>query len=278
MNKNNSNSHMAKTQKKIPVLFTSHGNPMSIILPKEEHVFWDKLYNLGNDLRANYDIKAVLVISAHWTTKGTFVNISPDQKQIFDYYGFPEEYYKVQYNAKGSPEIASKVKSLIPTAKETLDWGLDHGAWPILMHLFPKGNIPVFQLSIDYDAEPNYHFKIAKELKSLREEGVLIIGSGSIIHNLRLLGEKSRNGDNTPFDWQIEYEAWVKEQIEKRNFTELINYQTSHEYGKLASPTPEHYVPLLYTLGLVEDDDTILYFYEDSLKVPAFSESSFIIK
>lgn len=278
MTANKLESYINTTQKRMPVLFTSHGNPMNIILSKEEHLFWNKLYELGKDLKANYDIKAVLVVSAHWATTGTFINICPEQKQIFDYYGFPDEYYKVEYHAKGAPEIASKIKNLIPTAKETLDWGLDHGAWPVLMHLFPKGDIPVFELSIDYDADPSYHFKIGQQLKSLRDQGVLVIGSGSLIHNLQLVSEKYRNNDTTPFDWQLEYEAWIKEQIEKRNFADLINYETSHEYGKLASPTPEHYVPLLYTLGLVEDDDTISYFYEDLSPTPAFSESSFIIK
>lgn len=270
--------NIESNNERMPVLFTSHGNPMSIILSREEHSFWNELYRLGKELRENYNIKAALVVSAHWVTDGTLINIASEQKQIFDYYGFPEEYYKVEYKAKGAPDIAKRVKEVIPTVEETTDWGLDHGAWPVLMHLFPKGDIPVFQLSIDNNASPDYHFKIGNRLKILREQGVLIIGSGSLIHNLSLLGEKYRNNDNTSFEWEAPYEAWIKEQIEKRNFENLINYETSHPAGKLASPTPEHYIPLLYALGLVEEEDTISYFYEKSSNMPAFSESSFIIK
>jgi 4,5-DOPA dioxygenase extradiol len=176
--------------KKMPVLFTSHGNPMDIPVSRNERLFWQKLFDLGVDLQKNYEVKATLVVSAHWCTRGTFINISPEQQQIFDYYGFPDEYYKVYYNAKGVPEIASEVKKIIPSISETTDWGLDHGAWPMLMHLFPKGNIPVFQMSIDYYAKTEYHFELGKQLKSLRNKGVLIIGSGALIHNLPLAMKK----------------------------------------------------------------------------------------
>ena len=142
--------------KKMPVLFTSHGNPMDIPLSREERRFWQALYELGKELQKNYEVKAALVVSAHWCSKGTFVNISPEQTQIYDFYGFPDEYYKVKYHAHGAPDMAHEVKKLIPSVAETTDWGLDHGAWPMLMHLFPEGNIPVFQMSIDYHAKPDY--------------------------------------------------------------------------------------------------------------------------
>src|SRR5687768_4908473 len=138
----------------MPVLFTSHGSPLDIPLSKDERPFWKALYDLGLDLQSKYEVKAALVVSAHWCTKGTYVNISPEQKQIYDYYGFPDEYYTVKYNAKGAPEIAHEVKKIVPSIAETTDWGLDHGAWPMLMHLFPDANIPVFQMSIDYYAKP----------------------------------------------------------------------------------------------------------------------------
>src|SRR5690606_26106079 len=153
---------------------------------RDERPFWKALYELGQTLQQRYDVRAALVVSAHWCDKGTFVNISPEQKQIYDYYGFPEEYYKVVYQAKGAPEIAHEVKKLVPEVKETTDWGLDHGAWPMLMHLFPRGDVPVFQMSIDYYAKPEYHYNLGKQLKVLRDKGVLIIGSGSLIHNLQL--------------------------------------------------------------------------------------------
>jgi 4,5-DOPA dioxygenase extradiol len=263
--------------RKLPVLFTSHGNPMDIPMSKEERPFWNTLFELGKDLQKNYDVKAVLVVSAHWCTKGTYVNIASDQKQIYDYYGFPKEYYEVKYQAKGAPEIAHEVKKIVPAVEETTDWGLDHGAWPMLMHLFPNANIPVFQMSIDYHAKPAYHYELGKQLKSLREKGVLIIGSGSLIHNLKLAGQKFMNHDMTPYGWEPEYDAWIKKQIDERKVDNIINYEVSHQLGKLAAPTPDHFVPVLYSLGLMDPKDEIRYFYEGEPKIPAFSERSFII-
>jgi len=262
--------------RKMPVLFTSHGSPMDIPLSRDDRPFWKALFDLGQELQKNYEVKAALVVSAHWCSKGTFVNISPDQKQIYDYYGFPEEYYKVKYTAHGAPDIAREVKKLVPSVEETTDWGLDHGAWPMLMHLFPEGNIPVFQMSIDYHAKPEYHYELGRQLKSLRQKGVLIIGSGSLIHNLQLAGKKFQSGDMTPFGWEAEYDVWLKKQIDERNFNNLINYTTSHKLGKLASPTPDHYVPVLYSLGLMDKEDDLKYFYDSPALLPAFSERSFI--
>lgn len=268
---------LPKQGKRMPVLFTSHGNPMDIPLSKEERPFWNKLFELGKDLQKNFDVKAALVVSAHWCTKGTFVNVSPDQQQIYDYYGFPDNYYDVYYNAKGSPETAHEVKKIVPTISETTDWGLDHGAWPMLMHLFPNADVPVFQLSIDYHAKPDYHYQLGKQLKSLREKGVLIIGSGSLIHNLQLAGQKMRVNDMTPYGWESEYDFWIKKQIDERNFENIINYKSSHKLGKLAAPTPDHFVPILYSLGMTDNKDEIRYFYEAEPTIPAFSERSFII-
>ncbi len=263
--------------KRMPVLFTSHGNPMDIPVSRNERAFWQRLFELGKDLQKNYDVKAALVVSAHWCTRGTFVNISPEQKQIYDYYGFPDEYYKVYYSAHGAPEIAHEVKKIIPSVAETTEWGLDHGAWPMLMHLFPDANIPVFQMSIDYYAKPEYHYELGKQLKSLRDKGVLIIGSGSLIHNLPLASKKMFSNDMTPYGWETEYDAWIKQQIDKRNFANIINYETSHKLGKMAAPTPDHFVPVLYSLGLTDSKDEIKYFYEGTPSLPAFSERSLII-
>lgn len=263
--------------RKMPVLFTSHGNPMDIPVPREERLFWNTLYRLGRDLEKSHEISAALVISAHWCTRGTFVNVSEKQEQIFDYYGFPEEYYKVYYRAQGSPETAHAVKQLVPAIQETPEWGLDHGAWPMLMHLFPEANVPVFQMSIDYYAKPEYHFELGRELRSLREKGVLIIGSGAMIHNLRLAGRKMFSGDMSPYGWEAEYDAWLKKQIEERNFAALTDYENSHPLGKTASPTPDHYVPVLYSLGLTDRQDELRFFYETETSLPAFSERSFII-
>ncbi|MDR2146803.1 MAG: dioxygenase [Tannerella sp.] len=267
---------LPEQEKRMPVLFTSHGNPMDIPLSREQRPFWNALFELGKDLRKSYDLKAALVVSAHWCTRGTFVNISPKQEQIYDYYGFPENYYKVYYHAGGSPETAHEVKKMVPSVTETADWGLDHGAWPMLMHLFPNADIPVFQLSIDYYAKPEYHYELGKQLKALREKGVLMIGSGSLIHNLKLAMQKMQTGDMTPYGWEAEYDLWIKQQINERNFANILNYENSHKLGKLAAPTPDHYVPILYSLGLTDSKDDIRFFYEDPPALPAFSERSFI--
>jgi len=263
--------------KKLPVLFTSHGNPMDIPMTKEERPFWKTLYELGKDLQKNYEVKAAVVVSAHWCTKGTFINISKEQKQIYDYYGFPKNYYDVTYQAIGAPDIAHEIKKIVPSIEETTDWGLDHGAWPMLMHLFPNGNIPVFQMSIDYHAKPSHHYELGKQLKSLRAKGVLIIGSGSLIHNLQLARKKLYVGDMTPYGWEVEYDQWIKKQIDERQIESIINYETSHKLGKLAAPTPDHFVPILYSLGLMDAKDEIKYFYEGAPSLPAFSERSFMI-
>lgn len=263
--------------KKMPVLFTSHGNPMDIPLTREQRPFWDALHQLGETLQQKYEVRAALVVSAHWCSRGTFVNISPEQKQIYDYYGFPEEYYKVKYSAHGAPDVAHEVKKLVPSVAETTDWGLDHGAWPMLMHLFPKGNIPVFQMSIDYYAKPDYHYELGRQLKALREKGVLIIGSGSLIHNLPLAMKKMGSNDMKPYGWEAEYDHWIKTQLDQRNVASIINYETSHKLGKMAAPTPDHYVPVLYSLGLMDPKDELRYFYEGGISLPAFSERSFML-
>lgn len=269
---------LPKQNKRMPVLFTSHGNPMDIPLSRDERKFWMTLYNLGTDLKKNYDVKAALVISAHWCTKGTFVNISPKQEQIFDYYGFPKEYYEVVYKANGAPEIAHEVKNIIPSINETTEWGLDHGAWPLLMHLFPKADVPVFELSLSYYETPEYHYNLAKQLISLRQKGVLIIGSGALIHNLKLAGQKMRNNDMKPYGWEAEYDFWLKQKLTERNIKDIINYETSNTLGKLAAPTPDHFVPVLYSLGLMHKDDRLDFFYEPiGETLPAFSERSFIL-
>ncbi|MGR3810393.1 dioxygenase family protein [Jiulongibacter sp. NS-SX5] len=272
-------NELPKQGKRMPVLFTSHGNPMDIPLPREERAFWQRLYDLGKELKRDYEVKAAVVVSAHWLTNHeTFVNTSTNQKQIYDYYGFPKHYYDVYYEAEGSPDIAKEIARIIPEVEETEEWGLDHGAWPMLMHLFPDADVPVFQLSIAYHASPEYHFNLGKQLASLREKGVLIIGSGSLIHNLPLAMKKMRSGDMSPYGWEAEYDHWLKQTIEQREFKNMVNYLDSHKLGKLASPTPDHYVPVLYSLGLADRRDEIEFFYEAPVAIPAFSERSFIIK
>lgn len=264
--------------KTMPVLFTSHGSPMDIPRTREERPFWNALFELGKELKSHYDVKAVVVVSAHWCTQGTYVNAAVDQQQIYDYYGFPEEHYQVYYHAKGAPDIAHEVHKLLPQAVETTEWGLDHGAWPMLMHLFPEADVPVFQLSLDYYAKPEYHYSLGKQLKALRQKGVLIIGSGSLIHNIPLAVKKMRTNDMSIYGWEADYDDWLTKQINQRAFNHIINYQTSHQLSALAAPTPDHFVPVLYSLGLADVKDEIEYFYDGPPSLPAFSERSFIIR
>ena len=250
---------------------------MQIPSSEEDYPFWNSLRQLGAELQSQYPIAAVLVVSAHWCTQGTFVNIAPEQTQIYDYYGFPPEYYQPRYEAKGAPAIGAEIAKLVPSIEPTTEWGLDHGAWPMLMHLFPQADVPVFQLSIHYNAAPSYHYNLARQLKSLREKGVLIIGSGSLIHNLSLVRQKLLKGDMTPYGWEADYDGWLKEQLDERNVASFINYQSSHVLGKTASPTPDHFVPVLYSLGLMDSADELRYFHEAPPSMPALSERSFIL-
>ncbi len=261
--------------KKLPVLFTSHGNPMDIPLPHYANPFNSYLGNLGKHIRKEYEVKAILVISAHWCTKGTFVNVSPFPETIYDYYGFPNNYYSLKYPAPGAPEMATEVASAIPQIKTTTDWGFDHGNWPMLRHLYPDADVPVFQLSIDYYKPAQYHFDLAIQLKKFREKGVLIIGSGAVVHNLKLASSKMFSGDTKIYGWDKEFDQWVKEKVDNHDVKSLIEYDKT-TLGNLAAPTPDHYIPLIYSMALIDKYDSIRHTYVALL--PAFSDRSFIIE
>jgi 4,5-DOPA dioxygenase extradiol len=258
----------------MPILFTSHGNPMDIPLGLKANAFLTNLYNVGENIRKEYEVKSILVISAHWLTNGTFVNVNAQQQTIYDYYGFPPEYYTQKYPAPGAPEIANEVAKLIPAAKTTTDWGLDHGSWPMLKHLFPKADVPVFEMSIDYHQPAQYHYNLATQLKSLRKKGVLIIGSGAVVHNIPSAIKRFSDNTNTLYGWDVEFDQWVKQQLDKRDFNSLVNYQ-SHKYAALAVPTPDHYVPMLYSLGMMDENEKMEHSFEELL--PAFSNRGFKI-
>ncbi len=260
--------------KKMPVLFTSHGNPMEALSDLNATPFFSSLGQVSKSIRDEYTINAVLVVSAHWLTRGTYVNASPKPATIHDYRGFPKEFYEIQYPAPGSPEFAKEVTTLIPAVKQTTEWGLDHGSWPVLRHLFPQADVPVFQMSIDYHQSAQYHFDLGRQLKSLRNKGVLMIGSGAVVHNLRAASERFFKGDMTPYGWEKEFDEWVKTQLDKKDITKLIHYEKA-KLGLLAAPTPDHYVPMLYSLALMDDDETIEHTFEELL--PAFSNRGFRI-
>ena len=264
-----------QTGEKLPVLFTSHGNPMDIPLPAYGNPFLSYLGDVGKELRKEYEVKAILVVSAHWCTKGSYVNVSPWPETIYDYYGFPDNYYTRKYPAPGSPEIAKQVAESVKEINVTTDWGFDHGNWPMLMHLFPDANVPVFQLSIDYYMPAQYHYDLALQLKGYREKGVLIIGSGALVHNLNLAMAKMQQGDRTIYGWEEEFDDWIVQRINDRDIKSLIDYK-KYELGKLAVPTPDHYLPVIYSMALLDSKDEIRHTYADML--PGFSNRSFIIE
>lgn len=246
---------------KMPALFVGHGSPMNAI---EDTPFSRSMRKLGEEFQKDGKTpSAILVVSAHWLTRGSFVNVSPKQETIHDFGGFPQELFDMQYPAAGAPEIARETAKLSPLLHETTEWGLDHGAWTILVHLFPKADIPVFEMSIDYNQPMQYHLDLAQQLRSLREKGVLIIGSGNIVHNLRMSMPKFQMSDATPYDWAIEFDAWVKGKIDGGDYAALCNYEQIGNAGKLSVPTPDHYIPMLYTLGLANDKEPVKQVYEE---------------
>jgi len=249
-------SKLTEESKKMPALFIGHGSPMNAI---ENNDFTKTLNKLGKNIAKP---KAILCISAHWMTKGTFVDISPNPKMIYDMYGFPKELYEVDYPTKGAPNFADEVTKLITSTKveKSLDWGLDHGTWSVLKHIYPKADVPTFQLSIDYNQPMQYHYDLAKQLKELRKKGVLIVGSGNITHNLSIVDLHDINAK--PRDWTLEFDSKIKKFIDNRNHQAIIDYQKIGSSAKLAVPEPSHYIPLIYTLALQEDKDEIDYFYD----------------
>jgi 4,5-DOPA dioxygenase extradiol len=244
-----------------PVLFIGHGSPMNGIEDNEFSRNWTKF---GKEIPKP---KAVLVISAHWLTNGTKVTAMENPKTIHDFGGFPQALFDVQYPAKGSPELAKETANLIHSTHVDLDheWGLDHGTWTIIRHMYPNADIPVLQLSIDYSKPPQYHFDLAKQLKALRKKGVLIVGSGNMVHNLRMVAWDKLQEPEYGFDWAIEMNNVFKEKIGNRDFQALINYEKLNAAAKLAIPTPDHYYPLLYTIALQDDKEELSFFNDKAV-------------
>ena len=245
---------------KMPALFVGHGSPMNAL---EDNAFTQSLKKLGAEFKKEGKVpSAILVVSAHWLTRGSFVNVSEKQETIHDFGGFPKALFDMQYPAKGSPTKAKEVALLSHLLHETNEWGLDHGAWTILVHLFPEANIPVFQMSIDFYQPMQYHLDLAAQLRSLREKGVLVIGSGNIVHNLRMSIPKLQQGDNSPYDWATEFDTWVGKKISDGDYGALANYEQIGTAGKLAVPTTDHYIPMLYTLGLADGKEEVKQVYK----------------
>lgn len=240
---------------KMPVLFVGHGSPMNAI---EENEFVATFRSLGNELPKP---ESIVCISAHWETRGTHVTAMPNPPTIHDFGGFPPELYEVQYPAPGNPGLARETKESITGTEIGLDqkWGLDHGAWSVIRHLYPDAGIPVIQLSLDYTKPPEYHYELAKQLGWLRRRGVLIIGSGNMVHNLRLVDWRRLN-DEFAFDWAAEAGEKMKTMILAGDHDRLTKFRSLGRSFELAIPTPEHYLPLLYSLALQEKDDSVTFF------------------
>ena len=245
----------------MPVLFIGHGSPMNGIEDNEFSQRWTKM---AKEIPTP---AAVLVVSAHWFSKGTKITAMDFPKTIHDFGGFPQELFDVQYKAPGNAVLAKETSSLIHSAKVELDhdWGLDHGTWTVVRHMYPDAEIPVLQLSIDYTKGPQYHYDLAKELYALRKKGVLIIGSGNMVHNLRMVAWDKMKEPGYGYDWALQINDRFKNLITTGDHKPLINYESLVKEALLAIPTPEHYLPLLYTLGLKSNMDNVSFFNDKAV-------------
>ena len=235
----------------MPALFIGHGNPMNAIEDTEFSRAWAEVaLSLPKP-------KAVLCVSAHWETAGTRVTAMEQPKTIHDFYGFPPALFEKRYPAPGFPDLARMVQGLVRTAAIELDsdWGLDHGAWSVLCRMFPDADVPVIQLSLDQRKTPASHYELGRELRGLRKKGVLILGSGNIVHNLREMA-----WEDSAYDWALEFDALIKGLILSGDHEAIIGYSELGRSARLAVPTPEHYLPLLYVLGTQDDSDGVAFF------------------
>jgi 4,5-DOPA dioxygenase extradiol len=233
----------------MPAIFFGHGSPMNTL---ERNRFTDAWRQLGALAGRP---KAILAISAHWYTRGTAVTAMAQPKTIHDFYGFPQELFDVQYPAPGDPHLAARVRDLLAPISVALDhsWGLDHGTWSVLKHAFPNADIPVVQLAIDATQPAAFHHAIGGHLAALRDEGVLVVGSGNVVHNLRLIGW----GGGPPYDWATRFNNYVREALSTRQYERLVDYAQAGADASLAVPTPEHYLPLLYVLGARDEGEPL---------------------
>lgn len=238
----------------MPLLFLGHGSPMNGI---EDNPYSRKWKELGEKLPRP---RMVLVVSAHWLTRGTYVTAMENPRTIYDFGGFPEALYKVKYPAPGSPEMAREVADAMGSVQTGMDhdWGLDHGTWTIVRHMYPEANIPVLQLSIDYHKDAQWHYKLAADLQKLRKKGVLIIGSGNIVHNLSRI--RFDGATNFAYDWAIQANDEMKNFVMDGNHQALIDYEKRGSAWQLAIPSPDHYYPLIYMLGVAAKGERVQVF------------------
>jgi 4,5-DOPA dioxygenase extradiol len=235
----------------MPVLFIGHGSPMNAI---EDNLFSRKWKELGETLP---EPKAILCVSAHWETRGVYVTAMDNPKTIHDFGGFPRELYSVQYPAPGDPGVAAEVIKAVKNVEIAPDqgWGLDHGTWSILKHMYPEAGIPVIQLSLDPAKPPEFHYELGRSLARFREQGILIIGSGNLVHNLRMVAWERLNEPGFGYDWALEANEKIKKFIVEGDHPSLIHFRSLGRSFDLAIPTTEHFLPLLYILGLTKENE-----------------------
>lgn len=256
----------------MPVFFFGHGSPMNAI---EENEFTREWNRIGSSITKP---RAILCISAHWLTRGTFVTAMDQPRTIHDFGGFPKELFAVQYPAPGSPAVALETKELLSDIHVGLneEWGLDHGCWSVVKHLYPDADVPVIQMSIDYNQPAEYHYKLGKQLAALRKKGVLIAGSGNMVHNLRMIAWDKMNEANYAFDWASEANNKMKQFISTYNHQPLLDFRSQGKSFDLAIPTPDHYYPMIYTLALQEKNED-LKFFNDKAVMGSLTMTSFCI-
>jgi len=242
---------MQPNDSRMPVVFFGHGSPMNAL---ERNRYTDVWRKLGESIPPP---KAILCVSAHWYTEGTAVTAMGRPKTIHDFYGFPQVLFDVQYPAPGDPQLASRVRELLAPTEVNMDqsWGLDHGTWSVLRHAYPEADIPVVQLSIDGTRPYGFHYEIGKRLAPLRDEGVLVAGSGNVVHNLRLM----RRGGGAAFDWAVRFNEKMREALADRDHQALVEFEQLGEDARLSVPTPEHYLPLLYIAALQREDEKMSF-------------------
>jgi 4,5-DOPA dioxygenase extradiol len=245
----------------MPVLFLGHGSPMNAI---EENEFVAGWREVGKSLPKP---KAILCVSAHWETRGTFVTAMDKPLTIHDFGGFPQRLFEVEYPAPGSPELALETQKIITKTTVGLDhkWGLDHGCWSVVKHLYPAADVPVIQMSLDYYQSPQAHYDLARELSSLRKKGILIVGSGNLVHNLNRVAWDKLNESGFAFDWATEASEKMKKYILNGDHQKLIDYKSQGKAFDLAVPTPEHFLPLLYIMALKEENEKVTLFNDKAV-------------
>lgn len=262
-----------KSKTIMPMLFLGHGSPMNAI---ENNCYTAGFKLISKELPVP---KAILCISAHWETKGTYVTAMDKPNTIHDFGGFPEALYKLRYPAPGSPQLAALVHEMVKSTNILLnyDWGFDHGCWAVMRFLYPKADIPIVQLSIDYTQPAAYHYALAKQLAKLRTEGILIIASGNIVHNLRKIDWDHIEDPGYGYDWAIKFNDKIKSLILNGEHQQIIDIEKNDNNYRYAVPSPDHFLPLLYVLALQTKDDK-LSFFNDSLVGGSLSMTSLLLK